>query len=43
LSKLLSGVERAPLQVELPGVRILFELLGFLLNGFCVIVLRGWG
>ena len=32
LPKLLSGVEGAALQVELSAVRILFELLGFLLS-----------
>jgi hypothetical protein len=33
LSELFGGIERAPMQVELSGVRILFELLGFLLMG----------
>jgi hypothetical protein len=32
LSELLGGVEGAALQVELSGVRILFELLRFLLS-----------
>jgi hypothetical protein len=32
LSELLGGVEGEPLQVELRAVRILFELLGFLLS-----------
>jgi hypothetical protein len=32
LSQLLGGVERAALQVELSAMRILFELLGFLLS-----------
>ena len=32
LSELLGGTERAALQVELSGVRVLFELLGFLLS-----------
>jgi hypothetical protein len=32
LSKLLGGVERAALQVELSALRILFELLRFLLS-----------
>jgi hypothetical protein len=32
LSELLGGAEGAALQVELSGVRILFELLGFLLS-----------
>ena len=32
LSELLGGVEREPLQVELRGVRVLFELLRFLLS-----------
>lgn len=32
LSKLFRGIEREPLQVELSHVRILFELLGFLLS-----------
>jgi osmotically inducible protein OsmC len=35
LPKLLGGVERAALQVELSAVRILFELLGFLLSSGC--------
>jgi len=29
---LFSGIERKPVQVELSAVRILFELLGFLLK-----------
>jgi hypothetical protein len=33
LPELLGGVEGEALQVELSAVRILFELLGFLLNG----------
>jgi hypothetical protein len=32
LSELLGGVEGEPLQVELRAMRILFELLGFLLS-----------
>ena len=32
LSKLFRGVEREPVQVELCAVRLLFELLGFLLR-----------
>jgi hypothetical protein len=32
LPELLGGVEGKPLQVELRAVRILFELLGFLLS-----------
>jgi hypothetical protein len=37
LSELFGGIEGEPVQVELSGVRILFELLGFLLNvkGIC--------
>jgi hypothetical protein len=33
LSELLGGVEGEPVQVELRAMRILFELLGFLLSG----------
>jgi lipoyl-dependent peroxiredoxin len=33
LSELLGGVEGEPVQVELSRVRVLFELLGFLLSG----------
>jgi hypothetical protein len=32
LSELFGGIEGEPVQTELPGVRILFELLGFLLS-----------
>jgi hypothetical protein len=32
LSELFGGIEGKPVQVELPEMRILFELLGFLLN-----------
>ena len=32
LSELFGGVEGDPVQVELWGVRVLFELLGFLLK-----------
>jgi len=32
LSELFVEVEREPLQVEVSGVRVLFELLGFLLK-----------
>jgi len=32
LCELFGGVEAEPVQVELSGVRILFELLGFLLR-----------
>ena len=32
LSELFGGTEGEPVQVELSGVRILFELLGFLLS-----------
>ena len=32
LSELFGGVERAPVQIELRAVRILFELFGFLLK-----------
>jgi hypothetical protein len=33
LPKLPGGIAREPVQVELSGVRVLFELLGFLLSG----------
>jgi hypothetical protein len=33
LPELLGGIAREPVQVELSGVRFLFELLGFLLSG----------
>ena len=33
LSELLGGVEGEQVQVELPAVRVLFELFGFLLSG----------
>jgi hypothetical protein len=33
LSELFGGIEGEPVQVELSDVRILFELLGFLLIG----------
>jgi hypothetical protein len=32
LSELFGGIEGEPVQVELSGVRVLFELLGFLLS-----------
>jgi hypothetical protein len=32
LSELFGGIEASQMQVELSGVRILFELLGFLLS-----------
>jgi len=35
LSELFGGVEGDPVQVELWGVRVLFELLGFLLRRNC--------
>jgi hypothetical protein len=40
LSELFGGVEGEPVQVELCGVRVLFELLGFLLK--CRGSLRSW-
>jgi hypothetical protein len=33
LPELLNGIEGAPLQAELSRVRLLLELLGFLLSG----------
>jgi hypothetical protein len=33
LSELFDAVEGEPVQGKLSGVRVLFELLGFLLNG----------
>ena len=42
LSELFGRIEGEQLQVELSAVRVLFELLGFLLNGM-VAILRGGG
>ncbi|MGO9679400.1 MAG: hypothetical protein ACLPW4_19325 [Candidatus Sulfotelmatobacter sp.] len=36
MSELFGAVEGEPVQVELSGVRVLFELLGFLLNGIVI-------
>jgi hypothetical protein len=38
LSELLGAAARAWLQVELPAVSLLFELLGFLLSGFTIAI-----